>query len=344
MFTKVIRDWYLEFGRDLPWRQTKDPYLIWISEIILQQTRVNQGYNYYLKFAERFPTVEALAQADEDEVLKYWQGLGYYSRARNLHTAAKSIVGSFPRTYDEVISLKGVGEYTAAAICSFAYDLPYAVVDGNVYRVLSRYFGIETPIDTGQGKREFATLAQELLDKQNPGQHNHAIMDFGATQCTPKSPDCSICPLADSCFAFQNEQISLLPIKKGKTKVTDRYFNFFYIEQGEFTYIIKRTGNDIWRNLYQFPLVESDRSLNLADLLLLEEAGFLKDQTTEMSFELLVEDFKHILSHQRLHATLYKVVVPTTFKLDLTYLKILRSDIDLYAVPRLIHLFIEKNF
>lgn len=344
MFTKVIRDWYLAFGRDLPWRQTKDPYLIWISEIILQQTRVNQGYEYYLRFAERFPTVQALAEADEEEVLKFWQGLGYYSRARNLHTAARSIGNIFPTTYSDVINLKGVGEYTAAAICSFAYDLPYAVVDGNVFRVLSRYFGIETPIDTGQGKREFTSLAQELLDKKNPAQHNHAIMDFGALQCTPKSPNCSICPLVESCFAFQNHKIAVLPLKKGKVKVTNRYLNYFYIQQGEFTYLVKRTDKDIWRNLYQFPLVESDGSLSLNDLLGLDGSSFLRNVEGQLGFELLVEDYKHVLSHQRLYVTLYKVMVPDDFSLDLPYLKIKQSDIDFYAVPRLIHLFIEKIF
>ena len=200
-FGRILIEWYQNNRRDLPWRRTKNPYLIWISEIILQQTRVAQGYDYYQRFVKRFPDVFSLADADEDEVMKYWQGLGYYSRARNLHAAARSMAeaGGFPKTYKEVLALKGVGEYTAAAICSFAYGMPYAVVDGNVYRVLSRWLGIETPIDSTEGKRIFAEVAAELLDKAQPGLYNQAIMDFGALQCTPVSPNCMFCPFIDTC-------------------------------------------------------------------------------------------------------------------------------------------------
>ena len=206
-FSKTLLDWYAENKRDLPWRNTTDPYLIWISEIILQQTRVAQGYEYFLRFIKRFPDVASLAAASEDEVMKYWQGLGYYSRARNLHAAAQSMKGVFPKTYAEVRALKGVGDYTAAAICSFAYDMPYAVVDGNVYRVLSRYFGIDIPIDSTEGKKTFTTLAEEMLDKSRPADYNQAIMDFGAVRCTPQSPDCLFCPLSGSCQALSEGKV-----------------------------------------------------------------------------------------------------------------------------------------
>lgn len=227
-FSRKLIDWYRENGRDLPWRRTKNPYLIWISEIILQQTRVVQGYDYYQRFVARFPDVFALAAADEDEVMKYWQGLGYYSRARNLHAAARRMAeaGGFPVTYTGVRALKGVGEYTAAAICSFAYGMPYAVVDGNVYRVLSRWLGIDTPIDSAEGKKLFVRVADELLDRERPGLYNQAIMDFGALQCTPVAPDCLFCPLNDSCVARLKGIAGSLPVKQHKTKVTNRYFNY----------------------------------------------------------------------------------------------------------------------
>ena len=223
-FGEILIKWYQDNKRDLPWRRTKNPYLIWISEIILQQTRVAQGYDYYQRFVKRFPDVFSLAAADEDEVMKYWQGLGYYCRARNLHAAARSMAdaGGFPKTYKEVLALKGVGEYTAAAICSFAYGMPYAVVDGNVYRVLSRWLGIETPIDSAEGKRIFAEVAAELLDKAQPGIYNQAIMDFGALQCTPASPNCMFCPFVDTCVARQKGVVDTLPVKQHKTKVARR--------------------------------------------------------------------------------------------------------------------------
>ena len=221
---KTLLIWYRQNKRDLPWRHTRNPYLIWLSEIILQQTRVAQGLSYYMRFTERFPTPAALAEADEDEVLKYWQGLGYYSRARNLHAAAKSMQGVFPSTYEGVRALKGVGDYTAAAICSFAYKMPYAVLDGNVYRVLSRIFEIQTPIDSPAGKKEFSALAQKLLDKTHPDDYNQAIMDFGATVCTPVSPQCLLCPLADRCQAHLHGRVENFPVKQQKTKVASRYF------------------------------------------------------------------------------------------------------------------------
>ena len=255
-FSETLIEWYGANGRDLPWRKTSDPYRIWISEIVLQQTRVAQGMDYFRRFMERFPDVTALAEAPEDEVMRCWQGLGYYSRARNLHEAARSMNGRFPDTYQGVRALKGVGDYTAAAICSFAYQMPYAVVDGNAYRVLARYWGIDTPIDSTEGKKLFARLAQELLDPRRPALHNQAIMDFGALQCTPQSPACRKCPLADSCQALASGQVDRLPVKRHKTQVTERYFYYIYVRAGACTYLHKRQGADIWQNLYELPLLE----------------------------------------------------------------------------------------
>lgn len=262
-FSNAIENWYKEYKRELPWRDSADPYVIWISEIILQQTRVVQGYDYFVRFMKRFPDVATLAEADEDEVMKYWQGLGYYSRARNLHAAAKSMNGVFPKTYPEVRALKGVGEYTAAAICSFAYNMPYAVVDGNVYRVLSRYLGIDTPIDSTEGKKLFAAVADELLDRKNPALYNQAIMDFGAIQCSPQTPNCMFCPLADSCAALAKGTVAELPVKQHKIKTTNRYFNYIYVRMGVHTFINKRTGNDIWRNLFELPLIETPVAIQI---------------------------------------------------------------------------------
>lgn len=342
MFSNSILNWFDSFERDLPWRQTSDPYLIWVSEVILQQTRVAQGYDYYLKFIDRFPTVEALAQATEDEVLKYWQGLGYYSRARNLHTAAKSIQGEFPRKYKDVLALKGVGEYTAAAICSFAYGDPCAVVDGNVYRVLSRYFGVASPIDTAAGKREFAALAQELLNKKNPGRYNQAIMDFGAIQCKPKGADCTVCPLNESCIAYFEQNLEFYPVKKGVVKSRNRFFHYFFIDQGEFTYIRKRTKKDIWKNLYEFPLLETEQECTLEQLLQLKSNSELLKALKNPEFKLLKEGYKHILSHQNLYTNFYSLTVHEDFELSSSYLKIRKSDLSEYAIPRLIELLIEK--
>lgn len=228
-FSESLIRWYEQHRRELPWRETKDPYRIWISEIILQQTRVAQGYAYYCRFIERFPDVCSLAEAHEDEVMKMWQGLGYYSRARNLHEAARSLAGRgrLPETYKEVRAMKGVGDYTAAAICSFAYDMPCAVVDGNVYRVLSRWMGVDEPIDTAAGKKLFAQLADQLLDRKHPAVYNQAIMDFGALQCVPASPDCQVCPLADSCVALRDKRVEELPRKSHKVKTVNRYFRIF---------------------------------------------------------------------------------------------------------------------
>ena len=231
--SRLLRDWYRIHKRELPWRESSDPYIIWISEIILQQTRVVQGMDYFLRFTERFPDVASLASAEEDEVLKYWQGLGYYSRARNLHAAAKDIMkrfdGIFPGRYEDVISLKGIGEYTAAAIVSFVWNQPYPVVDGNVFRVLSRLFAVDTPIDTPRGKKAFTELAGLVMDPRYAGQHNQAIMELGALQCVPQNPDCEACPLKERCAAYGTGDVQTYPVKQKKTKTRDRYFHYLYI-------------------------------------------------------------------------------------------------------------------
>ena len=341
-FSEILINWYREHKRELPWRESSDPYLIWISEIILQQTRVVQGYDYFIRFIKRFPDVTSLAEADEDEVMKFWQGLGYYSRARNLHAAARSMNGVFPKTYPEVLALKGVGECTAAAICSFAYNMPYAVVDGNVYRVLSRYLGIETPIDSTEGKKLFASLAGEFLDKSRPAVYNQAIMDFGAIQCTPQNPACLFCPLAGSCMALSKSMVAQLPVKQHKTKTTERFLNYIYVRAGACTFINKRTGNDIWKNLFELPLIETASSVTEEELLALPEFIKLFDKEEVPVVRSICRNVKHVLSHRVLYANFYEVVLPEKTKSFSSYLKIKTSELEPYAVPKLIHAFLEK--
>lgn len=341
-FGDVLIKWYEENKRNLPWRDTIDPYAIWISEIILQQTRVAQGYDYYLRFMKRFPDVKTLADAEEDEVLKYWQGLGYYSRARNLHAAAKSMCGEFPKTYEGVRALKGVGDYTAAAICSISYGLPYAVVDGNVYRVLSRYFGIETPIDSTEGKKLYAALANELLDKQQPALFNQAIMDFGAIQCTPLSPKCMFCPFVETCVARKKNLINKLPVKQNKTKVRDRYFNYFYVRKGEYIYINKRDKKDIWEGLFELPLIETVDRMEDEELFSLpafKELFTEEDQPVVIS---LKRDVKHVLSHQIIYTNFYEVRLPEDSLSFSDYKKVNIKDLDEYAFPKLVHAFLKE--
>ncbi|MDE5676911.1 A/G-specific adenine glycosylase [Phocaeicola sp.] len=340
-FSEKMIEWYEENGRDLPWRATKDPYLIWISEIILQQTRVAQGYDYYQRFIERFPDIFALAEADEDEVMKYWQGLGYYSRARNLHTAARDMIdsGGFPITYEGVRALKGVGEYTAAAICSFAYGMPYAVVDGNVYRVLSRWLGISIPIDSTKGKRIFARVADELLDRQRPGLYNQAIMDFGALLCTPVSPDCVSCPLGDSCVAHLKRLVGSLPVKCHKAKVTNRYFNYIYVRMGAYTYIHKRSGNDIWKNLYELPLIETEREWTEEEFYASSQFRGMLANGEEPVVRLVRKGVKHVLSHRVIYANFYEVILPDDSTSFANYQKISLDDLHKFAVSRLVNQF-----
>lgn len=342
-FSEAIIKWYQEYKRDLPWRESSDPYLIWISEIILQQTRVAQGYDYYLRFIERFPDVETLAAADEDEVLKYWQGLGYYSRARNLHAAAKSMNGVFPKTYTEVLALKGVGEYTAAAICSFAYGMPYAVVDGNVYRVLSRYFGIDTPIDSTEGKKLFAALADEMLDKEHPAIYNQGIMDFGAIQCTPQSPNCMFCPLADSCLALSKGLVAQLPVKLKTMKTTNRYFNYIYVRAGAYTYINKRTANDIWKNLFELPLIETTTPMSEEEFLASAEFKALFAPGEKPVIRSVCRNVKHVLSHRIIYTNFYEVTLPEESASFSNFLKIKEKELDKYAVSQLLHKLMRKR-
>ena len=340
--TEVLLDWYADNKRDLPWRGTTDPYRIWISEIILQQTRVVQGYEYFLRFIRRFPDVRTLASASEDEVLKYWQGLGYYSRARNLHAAAKSMNGKFPESYQEVRALKGVGDYTAAAICSIAYNMPYAVVDGNVYRVLSRYCGIDVPIDSTEGKKLFAALADEMLDKSRPATYNQAIMDFGAIQCTPQSPNCMFCPLADSCSALSKGQVMQLPVKQHRTKTFNRYFNYIYVRMGAHTLIHKRTEDDIWKNLFELPLVETEKDLSEEEFLACPQFHALFAEGEVRMVRILLRGVKHVLSHRVIYTNFYEVTLPDNSSSFSSYQRVAVEDLDRYAVPRLIHAFLEK--
>lgn len=337
-FAEKLLVWYQENKRCLPWRKTKDPYKIWISEIILQQTRVVQGYAYYCKFIERFPDVFTLAEADEDEVMKYWQGLGYYSRARNLHEAAQVVVhnGQFPTTYEEVRKMKGVGDYTAAAICSFAYDLPYAVVDGNVYRVLSRWMGIEVPIDSTKGKKMFAELAQELIDKKHPALYNQAIMDFGAIQCTPSSPNCLFCPFSDSCVALQKRKVEVLPIKVKKIRMTERFFHYFFIRVGAMTFINKRGKGDIWQNLYEIPLLETDSVMKEEELFASSAYKCLMGEARVLKTNLIAKGVRHILSHQVIYADCYELVLAEDTDFGDRFQKVLIEDLQNFAVPRLV--------
>lgn len=342
-FADTLETWYAENRRDLPWRDTRDPYRIWISEIILQQTRVAQGMEYYLRFVGRFPDVDTLAAADEDEVMKYWQGLGYYSRARHLHAAARSMAGKpFPATYEEVRALSGVGDYTAAAICSFAYDLPCAVVDGNVYRVLARYFGIDTPIDSSGGKKLFAAMAAEMLDVRHPALYNQAIMDFGALQCTPASPSCLLCPLSDSCQALASGRVEQLPVKQHRTKSVNRYFHYIYVRASDYTYIRRREGDDIWRNLYELPLLEADHRLEEEEFLvrLREWAGWPPE--TSVGVRLLQGGVKHVLTHRVIYADFYEVVLSEPVASLPSCQRVEMAELDRYAFPRLIDAFFEK--
>lgn len=345
--SKKLTGWYNDNKRDLPWRDISDPYRIWISEIILQQTRVNQGLGYYIRFIGRFPTVSMLAEADEDSVLKYWQGLGYYTRARNLHKAARQVMsefnGIFPTQYNNILKLSGIGEYTAAAISSFAFNEPYAVVDGNVYRVLSRLFGIQTPIDSNAGKKEFALLAQNLLPASHPGLHNQALMEFGALQCVPSSPDCENCPLQSICVAFKNNSVSLLPLKSQKKKPTNRYFNYLFIRCGENTYLQKRTTKDIWQNLFEFPLIESDRLLTTAEL---ADTGNFKSvfpDNNEVDIRKITHPVKHVLTHRVIFAQFFSIKVPQETELMKHFIRVPLNGIDRYAVSRLMELFLENE-
>ena len=346
-FNYKLYKWYNFHKRELPWRETKDPYLIWISEIILQQTRVVQGYEYYIRFIKAFPNVSVLANADENEVLKQWQGLGYYSRARNIHATAKVIDnvygGVFPTTYENVIALKGIGEYTAAAITSFAYNLPYAVVDGNVFRFLSRLFAINTPIDTTQGKKEFTILANELLDKQSPDLHNQAVMEFGALQCTPSSPKCNDCCFNEMCCAYNEDAVMNYPVKQGKIITKDRFFNYIDIRFDDFMFLHKRTENDIWKGLYELPLVETKHQVDFMELQQEEVFQSMFENANNISIENKTFSLKHVLSHQKIYANFYQISISNDLVLSEKFQKIKINTLDNYPVSRLVDKYLTNS-
>lgn len=343
--SKKLINWYLTNKRDLPWRNTVNPYFIWLSEIILQQTQVAQGLPYYTSFTTTFPTVFDLAKAEESQVLKLWQGLGYYSRARNLHASAKYIVevlnGKFPSNFNEIIKLKGVGDYTASAIASICFNETTAVVDGNVYRALSRIYGIKTPINTGKGFKEFKALAQELIDKKQPATFNQAIMEFGARLCKPKNPDCPFCPFNTNCVALQKNEIASLPVKLKSLKVKKKYFNFIVIiSEDENTILEQRTGKGIWQNLYQFPLIETNMPTEVDAI---EKQIQNLKQIENMSFQVYLyndTDIIHKLSHQHLYTKFWIVTLNGKLLQGVSIKKI--KD---FPVPILIGNFIERfNF
>ncbi|AHW60376.1 A/G-specific DNA-adenine glycosylase [Draconibacterium orientale] len=341
-FHTNIYNWYNINKRDLPWRKDRNPYKIWLSEIILQQTRVEQGKNYFYRFVENYPTVNDLANAHEDKVLKLWQGLGYYSRARNLHASAKIIAsqynGTFPNDYKSILALKGVGPYTAAAVASIAFNLPYPAVDGNIYRVLSRYYGIETPIDSSAGKKEFQQLAEELIQGQDPGMHNQALMEFGALQCVPKSPKCENCPVVESCFTYKNGLVAQLPVKEKKTKQRHRYFYYYMYDMGDSILLDKRSGNDIWQNLYQLPLIEREKALSDAELLHAD----LPVKTMQVNVKSISGQKKHVLSHQIIHAKLIYLEVQGNFNNQSPLIRVNKKDISKFAVSRLVEQFLQE--
>lgn len=329
MFTTTLLDWFSVNGRDLPWRHTRDPYAIWLSEIILQQTRIQQGMDYWLRFMQRWPRVEDLARATEDEVLREWQGLGYYSRARNLHTAAQQIVaqGGFPTTLEGIKQLKGVGDYTAAAIGSIAFGLPAAVVDGNVYRVLARHYGIDTPINTTQGKKVFTELAQSLLPTDQPAAFNQAMMDFGAIQCIPTSPKCIVCPLQESCEALRTGRISELPVKERKLNIQTVRLTYLYIRCNGKTAIRRRPAGGIWQGLWEPYNVE----------LGMRNEGLGLEGST-----MVCRNVKHVLTHRILLADFYLLETDTFPTLPDEYIWVKESDLDQYALPRLIEILLEQ--
>ncbi|MEZ4912550.1 MAG: A/G-specific adenine glycosylase [Chitinophagales bacterium] len=331
--------------REMPWKGISDPYKIWLSEIILQQTRVAQGLPYYQKFATAFPDIHALANASQDEVMTLWQGLGYYSRARNLHATAQYISrelgGVFPNTYVQIRQLTGVGDYTAAAIASFAYNLPHAVLDGNVFRVLARYFGIEQATDETATRKHFATLAQQLLPPTKAGKYNQAIMDFGAEVCTPALPDCANCVLQTQCTAFAAQKVNELPIKSKKIKIKHRYFVFLYLHNEAQFFIEKRTEADIWQNLYQLPLIEVKNAKMFENInpLLQQNWGV---ETTNLQ---LSKVFVQQLTHQKIHAVFAEAFMKkelNTLTIPATWLLIFKKNYINFAFPKLINLFLSN--
>lgn len=347
-FRQTLMNWHKDISRPLPWKGIKNPYRIWLSEIILQQTRVEQGLPYYEKFVAAYPKIEDLANAPEDEVLKLWEGLGYYSRAKNMHFTAKFIRdtfgGTFPDSYKDILALKGVGPYTAAAIASFAFNLPHAVVDGNVFRVLARIFGIETATDSTEGKKQFNKLAQQLLDQNQPGAYNQAIMDFGATHCKPKAPACDSCPFQTDCAALKTDQISRLPFKAKKIQKRDRFFNYILLNQGTKVLIHKRTEKDVWQGLYDFPLLETLELLTLETQITQSKVWGKFVGTSDYSFRLVSKPFRQVLSHQRINARFWEFDLPNASPdLEEHYLLIERENISKFAFPKIIDWYLQDK-
>lgn len=340
-FSNKLIFWYLKNNRELPWRKTKNPYFVWLSEIMLQQTRVAQGMSYYLKFTENYPTISHLANASESEVLKMWQGLGYYSRARNLHFTAKYIAnelnGEFPKTFHEIIKLKGIGDYTASAIASICFDEPTAVVDGNVYRVLARYFGIENAINSSAGIKEFKNLAQNLIDESQPGTFNQAIMDFGALVCKPQNPLCDDCPFSESCVALQKNLIKELPVKEKKMKVKKRFFNYLVIKTDDNkTILSERNQKGIWQGLYQFPLIETDENISKEQLVASKEFGDLFPAETTISL-FNHKEIVHKLTHQHLYTQFWIIETKQLQSAEISW-----ESIRSFPVPVLIANFLDE--
>ena len=335
VFTSTLLDWYEKNGRSLPWRGITDPYPIWLSEVILQQTRIQQGWSYWERFMLRWPTVEQLASASEDEVLRLWQGLGYYSRARHLHAAAKQIValGGFPKDYASIRQLKGVGDYTAAAIASFAFGEPVAVVDGNVYRVLSRVFAVDAPIHSTEGKKTFTALANQLIAKDKPAAFNQAMMDFGAIQCTPKSPHCESCPMLEMCDAYHTHRIDILPVKQRKMDIKTRYFSYVLLRCAGKIALHRRPAGDIWQGLWEPYLLETQMKAGVEAVLQhCEGWGTLT---------LLREGVKHVLTHRVILADFYVLEVSSPPPLSEGYVWVDESSYDDYAKPRLIEILMD---
>jgi A/G-specific adenine glycosylase len=346
-FTRKLLKWNSEANkRSMPWKEEKDPYKIWLSEIILQQTRVEQGMEYYNKYIKAFPTVHHLAKAPNDKVFKLWEGLGYYSRCKNLISTAKVISneysGEFPKTYENIRSLKGVGPYTAAAIASFAYDLPHAVVDGNVFRILARYFGITTPIDTAEGRKIYSQLAEALLYKKQPGVYNQAIMDFGATVCKPKNPLCNQCVQRTECEAFKNNWVNQLPVKHKKLKKKTRWIYYFIVRFQDNYYIRKRTSKDIWQNLFEFSILENDGPLELDAVSLCKHAEILTG-TNRLMISQVSDEVKQQLTHQTIIGHFISVTVHEAPAALHDFLKVPAGDFHMYAFPAFINSFLTKN-
>lgn len=344
-FSGELRGWYQQNKRDLPWRNTTNAYIIWLSEIILQQTRVEQGMPYFYRFSEKYPTVTDFAAAPEDDILRLWQGLGYYSRGRNMLKTAKLVQqhynGVFPVVYDQLIKLKGIGEYTAAAISSFSANEVRAVVDGNVYRVLARYFGIDEPINSPTGKKLFQQLANEVLDKEQPATHNQAMMEFGAMLCKPKNPACGICPIRIGCVAFKTNATTYLPVKLNKVKIRKRYFNYLLIMDGERILMNKRSENDIWANMYDLPVIETDAPIEPELLMKLSEVNdiFSTNTTIKSKFDIV----KHILTHQHLYIR-FIVLAGQPKHLKASWFYTTPDNLKNLAMPQRVFIFIKDFF